>query len=187
MKYAVLALFAASVLACTRDSGGQALSTTNPALWWSYLADYDGLPGSTVVNLALKDRAPLAGYTTLVVTGVTYQAPPEGSGLPTGDEIDFLNQLSEKRLTLIAQSTEAILAGSFTHKNERLDYVYVGDASGLAERLSTFYNNAAPNRSAYINVKQDAQWEAYLSFLYPNQQTLQHYRLELQALGVKLP
>ena len=187
MKYAVLALLAASALACARDSGSQTLSANNTALWWTYLADYDGVPGSTVVNLALKDRAPLPGYTTLVVTGVTYRAPPERSGLPTGDDIDFLNQLSETRLKLIAQSTEAMLAGSFTHKNERLDYVYVKDASGLAERLRTFYSTAAPNRTPYVSVKQDAQWEAYFNFLYPNQQTLQHYRSELQALGVKLP
>jgi hypothetical protein len=187
VKYTVLVLLAATAFACTRDSGSQTPVASNTALWWTYLADYDGLPGSTVVNLGLKSRAPLSGYATLVVTGVTYEAPPERSGLPTDDELDFLNQLSEKRLTLIAQSTEAILAGSFTHKNERLDYVYVRDAGGLQERLTAFYDTAAPNRRPYINVIQDADWEGYLSFLYPNQQTLQHYRSVLQALGVKLP
>ena len=152
-------------------------------LWWSYLADYDGLPGSMLVNLALKPRVPMHEHATLLVTGVNYQSSPESSGLPDAAELDFLNRLSTKRRTLIAKHSQGIFVGSFTHKNEQLDYIYVTNSVGLEATLRDFYQTECPTRRPYINVKSDPHWEAYLDFLYPNVQTIQHYRAELQKLG----
>jgi hypothetical protein len=152
-------------------------------LWWSYLADYDGLPGSTFVNLALKTRVPMHDRSTLLVTGVSYESAPKASGLPDAAELDFLNRLSSKRLSLVSAHSTALFVGSFTHKNERLDYIYVSDAAGLEAALREFYTTECPARRPYINIKSDRQWEAYLDFLYPNPQTIEHYRAELQKLG----
>ena len=152
-------------------------------LWWSYLADYDGLPGSTLVNLALKTRAPMHDRSTLLVTGVSYESTPKDSGLPDAAELEFLNRLSDKRLTLVAAHSTAFFVGSFTHKNERLDYIYVADAAGLETALRDFYKTECPARRPYINIKNDSRWEAYLDFLYPNAQIIEHYRAELLKLG----
>jgi hypothetical protein len=152
-------------------------------LWWSYLADYDGLPGSTLVNLALKTRAPMHDRSTLLVTGVSYKSAPKDSGLPDAAELEFLNRLSNKRLTLVAAHSTALFVGSFTHKNERLDYIYVADAAGLETALRDFYKTECPARRPYINIKSAPRWEAYLDFLYPNAQTIEHYRTELLKLG----
>ncbi len=182
MKYVFFALLAFAATGCDRAP----LSSPKPMkteLWWSYLADYDGLPGSTLVNLALKHRAPKHDYTTLLVTGVTYESSPKASGLPDKAELEFLNRLSEKRLTLVTGKTEGIFVGSFTHKNERLDYIYVADPAGLEAALRDFYQRECPNRRPYINIKTDARWEAYLDFLYPNAATIEHYRADLQRLG----
>src|SRR5262245_14505102 len=96
-------------------------------VWCSYLADYDGLPGSTVVNLALKPRAPMSDRPILLVTGVSYESAMKNQGLPDAAEIDLLNRLSDKRLPIIVAHSTAVLVGSFTHKNERLDYFYVAN------------------------------------------------------------
>jgi uncharacterized protein DUF695 len=163
----------------------EAQQVMNDVGWWTYLATYDGSPGSTVVNLALKPRTPLQGYPTLLVTGVKYSSPPQNSGLPDDSELEFLNELSVKRLEVIMQSTKAVLVGTFSYKGERLDYVYLADASGVEDRLRKFYEAAAPSRGHYTSVKSDAEWENYLDFLYPNQPTRRRYQEELKALGVE--
>ena len=183
VKYGFLALLIFSIQGCKRTPSSPAAQQMKRDLWWTYLASYEELPGSTVVNLALKSLAPMAERSTLLVTGVSYQSAPENSGLPDAAELDFLNRLSTKRLNLVAKHTTAILVGSFTHKNERLDYIYVSDAAGLDVALRQFYQTECPTRQPYINLKIDPRWEAYLDFLYPNAQTIQHNRSELQKLG----
>jgi hypothetical protein len=169
------------------DVGPVASDRTAPTmeteLWWSYIADYDGLPGSTLVNLALKTRAPMPDRSVLLVTGVSYESAPKNSGLPDAAELKFLNRLSEKRRTLIADHSTALFVGSFTHKKEQLDYFYVSDAAGLEAVLRDFYRTESPDRRPYTNIKSDSRWNAYLDFLYPNTQTIEYYRAELLKLG----
>jgi hypothetical protein len=152
-------------------------------MWWSYLADYDGLPGSTVVNLALKQYAPLQDHQMLLVTGISYDSLPENSGLPSPAELDSLNHLGEKRLALIKAKTDSVFVGSFTHKNERLDYFYIVSANGMDADLRDFYQKERPNHQFYINIKSDPRWEAYSDFLYPNTATIDYHREELHKLG----
>jgi hypothetical protein len=183
VKYAFQAFLLFTITGCDRAPLSQAAQPVSAELWWSYLADYDGLPGSIVVNLALKARAPMRERPTLLVTGVSYQSSSENSGLPDAAELDFLKRLSTMRLKVIAQHSTAILAGTFTHKNERLDYIYVADSAGLEVALRSFYQTECPTRRTYINVKSDPQWLAYSDFLYPGAQTIEHNRTELIKLG----
>jgi uncharacterized protein (TIGR01619 family) len=150
--------------------------------WWAYLADYDGRPGSIIVNLALKERAPVADYQRLIVTGVNY-ASPDTNGLPSSSELDFLNVLAEKRLKIINQLTPSMFAGAFTHNGELLDYIYVRDTKGVEEVLKKFYQDSCPDRKQYINLKEDSKWEAYFEFLFPNAQTIEFHRQELTQIG----
>src|SRR5258708_37340007 len=108
-------------------------------LWWPYIADYDGFPGSTVVNLALKTVAPLLGYSTLLVTGVGYQSSAQSSGLPDGAELDVLNGLSAKRLKAIEEPSKAVLVGRFTRRSERLHYIYAPEPAGVQGALPAFH------------------------------------------------
>ncbi len=183
MKYVLLTLLAVAVQSCERTPSARTSPTMKTELWWSYLADYDGLPGSTLVNLALKARAPMHDHSTLLVTGVRYESPPNRSGLPDAAELESLDRLSDKRRTLVTGRSTAVFVGSFTHKNERLDYFYVADAAVLETALRDFYKAECPGRRPYINIKSDPRWEAYLDFLYPNAQTIEHYRAELLKLG----
>lgn len=183
MKYVFLAILAIAVQSCERTPATRASQPMKTELWWSYLADYDGLPGSTLVNLALKTRAPMHDRTTLLVTGVSYESAPKDSGLPDAVELEFLNRLSDKRLTFVTAHSAALFVGSFTHKNEQLDYIYVVDAASLGSALRDFYKTECPARRPYINIKSDPHWEAYLDFLYPNAQTIEYYRAELLKLG----
>ena len=179
-----LLCLAFAITGCVHAQSPSPASTLKSELWWTYLADYDGSPGSIVLDMALKAEAPRADYPKLIVTGVSYPSQPAHSGLPDAAQMDSLSDISDKRLAMIQQHCKALFVGSFTHKNERLDYIYVSDATGLEEALRTFYSRECPRREPYINVKDDPQWQAYLEFLYPNAQTMEFYRQELIKLGV---
>lgn len=185
MKYVFLALLFLAIQSCELSTRSPSAETmTNTDIWWTYLADYDGRPGSTIVNLALKRVAPLKSHQTLLVTGVNYASQPNGSGLPNESELDFLHRLSTKRLELIARTSNAIFVGSFTHNGERLDYFYLSDAEGLETVLKAFYKSECSDRIPHINIKNDSEWDAFLNFLYPNPATIEQNRTELVKLGV---
>lgn len=183
MKYVLLISLILAMACCDQVASVRKTETMKTGLWWTYLADYDGLPGSVVVDLALKPTAPASRHNTLLVTGISYSTRPDGSGLPSEAELDFLSGLGTERLELISKHFDAILVGSFTHDGERLDYFYVTDATGLDEALKHFYESECPDRQIFTQIKSDAEWDAYLNFLYPNAATIEHYRSELVALG----
>ena len=187
MKYVLFAVLLTAISACDRLPLSPGKKQMSPELWWSYLADYDGMPGSILTDLALKTRAPVHGFPIIVVTGISYQSRSDSSGLPDPSEFEFLERLGTKRLNVIAAHCPAILAGSFTHKNERLDYIYVVDAAGLEAELRSFYQTECATRQFYINVKNDPEWKDYLEFLYPNVQTVEYYRRDLIKLGALEP
>ena len=171
----VLSLVIAST-GCSQVQPPDSSSTKNDDQWWTYLADYEGSPGSTIVDMSIRTSAPKPEYPKLVITGVSYPSMPNDRGLPSGVQLDSLNNISDEGLALITQRCKAILVGSFAHENERLDYIYVSDTTGLEEALRTFYSTECPTRKPYIHVKDDPQWQAYLDFLYPNAQTLEFYQ-----------
>lgn len=186
-KYVALIVIAIAVVACDGFLNTHRQRPMYEELWWSYLAEYDGTPGSTVVNLGLKKTVPIAGFTTLVVTGINYKSTQELRGLPSPDELDYLNRLSKKRLSVVEDVTDAVLAGSFSHHSERLDYIYVANGEQMKETLRDFYAKETPTLKPYINIKADPNWDVYLDFLYPNMPTMEFYRAQLRRLGIDVP
>lgn len=155
-------------------------------LWWTYLAGYDGLVGSIRINLALKASAPVADYPTLLITGVSYQSNPKKpeTKLPADEELDLLHDLSSRRVELVTSSAAAIYIGGFICDNKQEDYFYVVDPAGLEATLKEFHQRECPGRKHSCKTHADSEWKHYLEFLYPNEPTMEHYREELEALGV---
>jgi hypothetical protein len=157
------------------------VQTSAKEFWWVYLASYDGMPGSTRLDMSLKRLAPFEEYSSVVVTGTTYEAKKEG--LPDPADLERLNQLSFKVMAAIQAVSPSIYAGTFTHNSEQLHYVYVKDAASIKTVLEALYKTACPGCKTYINVKKDPSWSAYRDFLYPNKATRDFHRDELRKYG----
>jgi hypothetical protein len=151
--------------------------------WWSYLAQYDDGPGSIRLDLGLHERAPVAGYEYLVVTGPKYQSSRKDH-FPEAAELDRVNGEAPKILSSVSSVTDAIYVGTFTHAGEQLHYIYVKDPSHVKESLARIYGAQLHEENPYINVKHDPEWSAYVEFLYPNEATRHFYSEELLKLGV---
>ncbi|WP_306643372.1 DUF695 domain-containing protein [Sanyastnella coralliicola] len=140
--------------------------------WDVYMAQYDLGPGSTVLNLDLINRAPIANLPTLLVTGVTTPNCGE-DGFPTSEELDVLYPIADEIIEELGRLTSSENVGSFTYQCERLEYFYIADSTGIREHLESLYQENYPQYKFYINIESDPDWKAYQEFLYPNEETLE--------------
>jgi hypothetical protein len=147
--------------------------------WWTYLAQYDQRPGSIIVDLSLRKSAPMAGYPHLVITASTYAS--EGrKGLPDPADLGRLDALEARVVATLAKKTAIVWAGSFTYDSERVQYVYVQDTTGIEGALEALYREACPHCKTRVKIKDDPDWTAYRTFLFPNAETIARNHLQLR-------
>jgi Family of unknown function (DUF695)/Regulator of ribonuclease activity B len=158
--------------------------------WDTYIAPYKKGTGSVLLNMALKEKAPVLTYNYVVITGVKVkECSPDG--FPTQQEFQTLYKISDGVNDLIDKKKRKILAGTFTHKCERTDYYYVNDTTFLRRYLSEYYKTYFPQYSYIIHIEEDKSWSRYLKFLYPNEEIKesmanQKVLLQLTKAGDKL-
>lgn len=158
--------------------------------WDTYMASYDKGAGSVLVNMALKEKAPVLSYNYLVITGVKIKEC-NADGFPTQQEFQKLYKISDGANELIEKKKRRILAGTFTYNCERTDYYYVNDTLLLRKYLADYYKTNFPQYSFIISIKEDKNWGQYLKFLYPNEELMESMKnqkviLKLTQAGDKL-
>jgi uncharacterized protein (TIGR01619 family) len=141
--------------------------------WDAYMAQYEKGPGSTMINMALKAKAPIRAFPFLLKTGVTV-IECNGEGLPSESEFDKLYEVSEKIKAAIDATVKNKSAGTFSYQCERVDYYYINDTGSIRKILASAYKSNLPGYKYSITIREDKNWEAYLDFLYPNAATLEY-------------
>ena len=140
--------------------------------WDVYMAQYDDKPGSTVLNMSLKTKAPFRDLPFVCITGVKF-SDCTSDGLPTPTAFPELYKIGDTIKSNINRLVKNMLVGSFTHQCERLDYFYVADTTGLRQMLLDIYAKQFPSFIPYFNIKDDANWQAYFKFLYPGEEAFE--------------
>lgn len=158
--------------------------------WDVYLAQYDKGPGSTLLNMNLKQVAPVKTHPYLLKTGVRFKNC-NGDGLPEQGEFAWLNLISEAAALVVKRFSESVLAGTFTYQCERNDYYYVSDTAGIRDALMRMYSSRFAKYTPLVSITKDEKWETYLTFLYPNEETQEYMSnskvvMELEKAGDKL-
>lgn len=141
--------------------------------WDVYMAQYEKGPGSTVINMSLKEVAPVKQMAYLLSTGVTL-IKCSTDGLPVKEEFDMLYKISDSIKHIVDSKTKNKFVGTFSYQCERNDYYYLSDTIGIRKLLETAYKKTFPKYKYTINIKTDEQWEVYLAFLYPNDETFEY-------------
>ncbi|MEP7254396.1 MAG: DUF695 domain-containing protein [Ferruginibacter sp.] len=149
------------------------LSFSQEENWDVYMAQYDKGVGSTLINMSLKEYAPIKEFPFLLTTGVKLIKCSD-DGLPTKDEFEVLYQISDKMKSVIDSKLKNKSSGTFSYQCERIDYYYLNDTIGIRKLLESAYQTDFPNYKYSINIKNDKNWEAYFSFLYPNDEAYEY-------------
>jgi hypothetical protein len=158
--------------------------------WDVYLARYEKGSGSTLINMSVKQSAPKKELPFVIITGVTFK-DCRSDGFPTKNQYDALYQISDSIKEIILNSTHSMAVGTFTYQCQRLDYYYVSDTNNLRSKLLHLFNISFPLYLPYINIREDKPWDAYLKFLYPNEETYEYMTnqkviMKLQEAGDSL-
>jgi len=158
--------------------------------WDVYMAQYEKGVSSTVINMGLKNKAPDKNYRFLLSTGVHFN-DCTNDGFPSQAEFQKLYVVSDSVKRLVDLIVSNIMAGTFTYQCDRKDYYYIKDTSNIRQKLSALYKKQFPEFQFIINIREDALWETYLTFLYPNEETREYMSNEkvvakLQEAGDKL-
>ena len=141
--------------------------------WDVYMAQYEKGAGSTMINMSLKEVAPVKQLPYLLSTGVTLINCSD-DGLPVKGEFDMLYKISDRIKYVVDSITKNKFAGTFSYQCERNDYYYLTDTVGIRKYLESAYKTAFPKYKYKINIRKDEQWEAFLTFLYPNDETFEY-------------
>jgi hypothetical protein len=149
--------------------------------WDVYMAQYEKGPGSTLINMGLKDQAPVKQFPFLLKAGIK-MLDCSKEGLPTDGELKTLHAISDTMKSVITSTCQCIEAGTFSYQCNRTDYYYIEDTVRIRDRLEEAFKKYFPQYESLITVKPDSAWEAYLTFLYPNEET-QEYMSNEKVVG----
>jgi len=139
--------------------------------WDTYLAQYDGKPGSVLVDLDLRNTAPDKRCPYLVITGPRAH-DCDTDGMPAKGEIDALEDVLNTTNNFLTGITAKVLAGTFTYRCDRLNYYYVKDTLGIRTAIRRMYDRAHKNYSYSLRMSYDPEWKSYRTFLYPSEEML---------------
>jgi uncharacterized protein (TIGR01619 family) len=154
------------------------------AQWETYMGQYEKGPGSTILNMSIKNIAPVKDLPFLLVTGITFEKCT-ADGLPEQEAFPQLYKVSEAVKLSVDSAVINIFAGAFTYQCERLNYYYIKDTAGIRKKLNKLYADSFPGSKFYTNIKVDKIWQAYLDFLFPNALSLEFMLNEKLLLKLK--
>lgn len=149
--------------------------------WWSYLSDYEGSPGSTLVDMEPFDVAPIKSLPYVIIAGTRFETTLS-SGLPDSKELKRLNSFANKLISSLLEGGPARYVGTFTYRGERVHYVYVQQLDGAREAFTKALSAECSTCEISYRTKHDPDWNTYLKFLYPNQATKDFYHFDATQL-----
>lgn len=135
--------------------------------WESYIAAYEKGAATTLVNMSLKEKAPVKDQGFLLITGITFT--PCENGLPTPEMQETLESIDDALARQVGFLGKTTLAGTRTQNCQRLNYFYIQDSIDVRFSLRTFFKDNFPAFENTITIRDDPEWKTYLDTLYPNE------------------
>lgn len=151
--------------------------------WDVYLAQYQKGVGSTLINMSLKGSAPMKEFIYLLKIGVNV-IDCTSEGLPSKGEFKMLYKISDKIKFIVDSISKNKAAGTFSYQCERTDYYYLTDTTGMLEFIESAFFANFPGYKHTITIRKDQNWEAYLTFLYPNLESYEYMTNEKVVLNL---
>lgn len=139
--------------------------------WKSYLCRVNDKLASILVNLALRDVAPVLSKRWLLWTWVYFKSP-RPDGLSDGGEAPTLYKIEDALTSRVSGKCGAILSGRITTQGRREFYYYGETAEGFEGAV----RDALADFKGYrfdMGEQKDETWDQYLTVLYPSPEDLQ--------------
>jgi uncharacterized protein (TIGR01619 family) len=148
---------------------------THEENWAAYLSTIDDdAVGSIVVDLGLREVAPVAGLSELLIIEIPKQHVSD-NGLPDGGEFEVLADIEESFQSTLAATIQCIFAGHLHCEGTTSLYFFIEKGVDLDDLLT---RSIQPFKDYSFNhrLKPDPEWDSYFNFMYPSP-------IQLQRLG----
>jgi uncharacterized protein (TIGR01619 family) len=139
--------------------------------WAFYFSNVDDVIGSFYVDLGLSKIAPATDKPNLVWISVKMNNPRD-NGLSSSEEFDALSAIEDRLQEFIFRNHSSIYAGRLTSNSKTDFYFYFGDTA-LYDKTISEAMVAFPSYTYDFGIKEDAEWNSYLNFIYPNPRQFQ--------------
>ena len=134
--------------------------------WDFYMSNVNDIIGSFFIDLGLKKIAPVAEKPNMVRVAIFMQNPRE-DGLSSNEESELLYAIEDNLVDNIISQHNAIFAGRLTTNGMRQLYFYFGNTTNYEKTIAQSMSKY-PTYEFNFGMKEDAEWEEYLNFLYPS-------------------
>jgi uncharacterized protein (TIGR01619 family) len=134
--------------------------------WDNYVLSVNDKPVSIVVNLGLKDLAPVKERPFAIVLRIKYPEM-DNRGFPVESLADELNQLESELETIFQKKNGAWYAGRFTQRGLREFYFYALDTVGYVQSSVSILQKHS-KFPFLVKAVYDKEWTNYFEVLYPH-------------------
>jgi hypothetical protein len=134
--------------------------------WENYVVALKDKPVSINVDLGLRPSAPLKDMPFVIIVRTKINQA-NAAGMPDSEEVISLDALEEKMVEGLAKYQGALYVGRFTQRGIREFYFYSSDTARYILTLNEVFQSH-PDRQWLAQSKKDAEWENYLTVLYPS-------------------
>ena len=134
--------------------------------WDNYIVSVKEKPVSIVVNLGLKEVAPVKERPFAIVLRIKYPELDE-RGFPAESLADELNQMESELESIFQKKNGAWYAGRFTQRGLREFYFYALDTVGYVQTS----NSVLQKHTKFpwlVKAVYDKEWTNYFEVLYPH-------------------
>lgn len=139
--------------------------------WKPYLCNVNGKPASILVDLDLRNSAPVPSKPWLLWAWVYFQSP-RADGLSSGAEAPTLYEIEDALYAKVSKFCGAQPCGRITTEGRREFYFY-GETDIGFRKAAEIALSAFEKYKFDIGAKSDPSWHQYLGVLYPSPQDLQ--------------
>jgi uncharacterized protein (TIGR01619 family) len=137
----------------------------------AYLAELDEAPASFMIDLGAYAHAPLDSHPTRVQVRVPMTSPRD-DGLRSSGEAEALGELEERIIEALEERCGAVFVGH-TISEGMLHIVCYAPAEQTTDPAALFDEFDARGYELAWFVEDDAEWEMYFEFLFPDPRSMQ--------------
>jgi uncharacterized protein (TIGR01619 family) len=134
--------------------------------WENYIVSLNGKPVSINVDLGLKPQVPVADLPFVIIARLKLNNVDQW-GMPDQSEMNELDKVEEKMVENLNRFQGAVYVGRFTQRGIREYYFYSNDTSRYQSSIGSVFLESS-NFKWLAQAKKDADWENYLTVLYPS-------------------
>ncbi len=135
--------------------------------WENYVVSLNGKPVSVNLNLAFESAQDFQKTHSFVIIHRVKLSRIDQSGMPKGDEEDFLLNMEDRLVEFYRAQCKAEFVGRFTQRGIREFYFYSPDTVGYS-KASQRSMMPFPEHEWLVQAKKDSAWENYKTVLYPS-------------------